>query len=124
MSTGAGISGGAANWSGGFLPTVHAGVRLRNQGDPILDVTSPAGVDAKLQRASLDLIGSLNRRAHARDGDPEIAARIAAYEMAYRLQTSAPELMDLRSESKKRWRCTARTRTSRRSRAPVCWPGA
>ena len=100
MSTGAGISGGAANWSSGFLPTVHAGVRLRNQGDPILDVTSPAGVDAKLQRDSLDLIAGLNRGAQARDGDLEIAARIAAYEMAYRLQTSAPELMDLRSESK------------------------
>lgn len=100
MSTGAGISGGAANWSSGFLPTVHAGVRLRNQGDPILDVTSPAGVDAKLQRDSLDLIADLNRRAQARDNDPEIAARIAAYEMAYRLQTSAPELMDLKSESK------------------------
>jgi uncharacterized protein (DUF1501 family) len=100
MSTGAGISGGAANWSSGFLPTVHAGVRLRNQGDPILDVTSPPGVDATLQRDSLDLIADLNRRALARDNDPEIAARIAAYEMAYRLQTSAPELMDLKSESK------------------------
>src|SRR5207248_911835 len=52
MSTGAGISGGAANWSSGFLPTVYAGVRIRNQGDPILDVTSPPGVDARLQRDS------------------------------------------------------------------------
>ena len=100
MSTGSGISGGAANWASGFLPTVYAGVRLRNQGDPILDVTSPAGIDPALQRASLDLIGQLNRRRLAADGDPEIATRIAAYEMAYRLQTSAPELMDLRRESK------------------------
>jgi uncharacterized protein (DUF1501 family) len=99
LSTGAGISGGAANWSSGFLPSVYSGVRLRNQGDPILDVSSPAGVDAKLQRDSLDLIGELNRTAQSRDNDPEIAARIAAYEMAYRLQTSAPELMDLKSES-------------------------
>ena len=63
MSTGAGISGGAANWSSGFMPTLYSGVRLRNQGDPILDVSSPAGIDARLQRESLDLIGELNRRA-------------------------------------------------------------
>jgi uncharacterized protein (DUF1501 family) len=100
MSTGAGISGGAANWSSGFLPAVHAGVRFRNQGDPILDVAPPAGVDARLQRDTLDLVGALNRKALERNGDPQIAARIAAYEMAYRLQTSAPELMNLKSESK------------------------
>lgn len=100
MSTGAGISGGSANWSSGFLPTVYTGVRFRNQGDPILDVSSPAGVDSRLQRDSLDLIGTLNRRRLESDGDPEIAARISAYEMAYRLQTSAPELMDLKQESK------------------------
>src|SRR5258706_5469095 len=100
MSTGSGISGGAANWSSGFLPTTYTGVRLRNSGDPILDVSSPDGIDATLQRSSLDLIGKLNRRRLAADGDPEIATRIASYEMAYRLQTSAPELMDLKSESK------------------------
>jgi hypothetical protein len=100
MSTGSGISGGAANWSSGFLPTVYAGVRLRNQGDPILNVSSPPGVDARLQRDSLDLVGALNRRGLETVGDPEIATRISAYEMAFRLQTSAPEVMDLRSEGK------------------------
>jgi hypothetical protein len=100
MSTGAGISGGAANWSSGFLPTVYAGVRFRNQGDPILNVTSPDGVDAKLQRDSLDLVGALNRRRLEVVGDPEIETRIASYELAFRLQTSAPELMNLRQESK------------------------
>jgi hypothetical protein len=100
MSTGAGISGGSANWSSGFLPSTYAGVRFRNQGDPILNVSSPAGVDAKLQRESLDLVGALNRKRLAAVGDPEIATRIASYEMAFRLQTSAPELMDLRGESK------------------------
>jgi hypothetical protein len=100
MSTGSGISGGSANWSSGFLPTVFSGVRLRNQGDPILNVTNPAGVDAKLQRDTLDLIGDLNRRRLESEGDPEIATRIANYEMAFRLQTSAPELTDLRQESK------------------------
>jgi hypothetical protein len=98
MSTGKGISGGAANWSSGFLPTVYSGVRLRNQGDPILDLTSPAGIDARAQRDTLDLVGELNRQRLATIGDPEISTRIASYEMAYRLQTSAPELMDLSKE--------------------------
>jgi hypothetical protein len=100
MSTGAGISGGAANWSSGFLPSVYAGVRFRSQGDPILNVTSPKGIDARLQRDSLDVISQLNREQLGVIGDPEIETRIASYEMAYRLQTSAPELMDLKSESK------------------------
>ncbi len=100
MSTGKGISGGAANWSSGFLPTVYAGVRLRNSGDPILNLSTPAGLDARAQRDSLELIGQLNRRHLIEQGDPEIQTRIAAYEMAFRLQASAPELMDLRSESR------------------------
>ena len=100
MSTGQGISGGAANWSSGFLPTIYAGTRFRNGGDPILDVSSPAGVDSRLQRDSLDLISTLDQRRLEADGDPEIATRIANYELAYRLQTSAPELMNLKSESK------------------------
>jgi hypothetical protein len=100
MSTGSGISGGSANWSSGFMPSLYAGVRFRNQGDPILDVTSPKGVDPKLQRASLDLIEELNHARLGVVGDPEIESRIASYEIAYRLQTSAPELMDLKKESK------------------------
>jgi uncharacterized protein (DUF1501 family) len=100
MSTGAGISGGSANWSSGFLPTSYTGVRLRNQGDPILNVASPSGIDPKLQRDTLDLVRDLNQQNLAAAGDPEIATRINSYEMAFRLQTSAPELMDLKSESK------------------------
>ncbi len=99
MSTGSGVSGGAACWSSGFLPTLYSGTRFRNQGDPILNVTSPEGVDAALQRDTLDLVRGLNDRRLQLEGDPEIATRIANYEMAYRLQTSAPELMDLRAES-------------------------
>jgi len=99
MSTGSGISGGAANWGSGFLPSLYSGCRFRNQGDPILNVTSPEGIDAKLQRDTLDLLGDLNRRRLEQEGDPEIATRIASYEMAYRLQTSAPELMDFKDET-------------------------
>jgi uncharacterized protein (DUF1501 family) len=101
MSTGSGISGGAANWSSGFLPSVYTGVRFRNTGDPILNVSSPKGVDAALQKDTLDLIGRLNQKHLDAVGDPEIATRIASYEMAFRLQTSAPELTDLRRESQK-----------------------
>ncbi len=100
MSTGTGISGGSANWSSGFMPSIYSGVRFRNQGDPILDVNRPAGVDVKLQRETIELSRQMNEHALASVGDPEIETRISAYEMAYRLQTSAPELMDLRSESK------------------------
>jgi uncharacterized protein (DUF1501 family) len=100
MSTGAGISGGVANWSSGFMPSIYAGVRFRNAGDAILDVTRPAGIDAKLQRDSLDLIGAMDQQRVAIERDPEISARIASYELAYRMQSSAPDLMDLKSESK------------------------
>jgi hypothetical protein len=100
MSTGGGLSGGSALWSSGFLPTVYTGVRLRNQGPPILNVDNPAGVDRRLQRDTLDVVGELNRRRLAASGDPEIATRLASYEMAFRLQTSAPDLMDLKGESK------------------------
>jgi hypothetical protein len=100
MSTGSGLSGGSALWSSGLLPTVYSGVRFRNSGDPILNVSAPEGHDARLQRDSLDLISELNRKRLGVVGDPEIATRIASYEMAFRLQTSAPDLTDLKSESK------------------------
>jgi uncharacterized protein (DUF1501 family) len=99
MSTGAGISGGSANWSSGFLPGVYNGVRFRNSGDPILHVSNPKGVDAGLQTDSFSLIHDLNAEQLGVVGDPEIATRMASYEMASRLQTSAPDLMNLKSES-------------------------
>jgi hypothetical protein len=100
MSTGSGISGGNANWSSGFLPTGYTGVRFRNQGDPILNVSSPKGVDTEAQRDTLEVVSALNKSSLQRVGDPEIQTRLDAYEMAFRLQTSAPELMDLKGESK------------------------
>ena len=99
MSTGNGISGGAANWSSGFLPSVYTGTRFRNAGPPILNVDSPAGADRQLAGETLEIVSGLNRRRLEVDGDPEIRTRIAAYEMAHRLQVSAPELMNLADES-------------------------
>ncbi|MFM1873632.1 MAG: hypothetical protein RL398_3054 [Planctomycetota bacterium] len=99
MSTGSGLSGGASLFSSGFLPTSLQGVRLRDQGPPILDVASPAGIDPTAQRDALDAIAALGRRRLADDPDPQLQARLDAYEMAWRMQTSAPELTDLAGES-------------------------
>ncbi len=101
FSSGAkGTSGGASNWGNGFLPSLYQGVLFRNQGEPILYLSNPKGVDKEMQRDSLDSIRSLNQKHLDVVGDPEIATRINSYEMAYRMQTSAPELMDLSQESK------------------------
>ncbi len=100
MSSGGGVSGGAALWSSGFLPTVYTGVPFRSSGPPILNVSSPKGLNKRAQQDAYDLVNGLNRERLASVGDPEIATRIAASEMAARLQTSAPELMDLSKESK------------------------
>ncbi len=87
-------------WSSGFLPTKYTGVALRGQGDPVLYVKNPPGVDPSNRRAMLDALGELNHINHTRVGDPEIQTRIAQYEMAFRMQTSVPELTDLTKESK------------------------
>ena len=100
MSTGDGISGGSSLWSSGFLPTVYTGVQFRSQGAPILNVDTPAGISPELQSDTFDLINRMNRRRLEQLQDPEIATRIASFEMAARLQTSAPALMDLTSETK------------------------
>ncbi|MCA9175119.1 MAG: DUF1501 domain-containing protein [Planctomycetales bacterium] len=93
-----GPSGGNANWGSGFLPTVYQGVTFRSTGDPVLYLSSPPGIDADTQRESLDAINALNRMKLDAVGDPEIATRVNAFEMAYRMQSSAPELMDLSQE--------------------------
>jgi hypothetical protein len=99
LTSAKGTSGGASNYGCGFLPTVYGGVPFRPTGDPILYLSNPPGIDAQTQRASLDALRDLNTGTLAAAGDPAIAARIASYEMAYRLQTSAPELMNLDAES-------------------------
>lgn len=87
-------------WGAGFLPSNHQGVALRSGGDPVLYLSNPAGVDAATRRDQLDVLAAFNRRELEREHDPEIATRIAQYEMAFRMQTSVPELTDLASESR------------------------
>lgn len=94
-----GPRGGAVNWASGFLPTTYQGVPLRGKGDPILNLSNPNQLSAQRQRETLDAVRDLNLRRLVKTGDPEIETRIASYEMAYRMQTSGPELMDLSQES-------------------------
>jgi Protein of unknown function (DUF1501) len=90
--------GGKSCWGSGFLPTTHQGVEFRSKGEPVLFSHDPDGVDRAMRRESLDLAGDLNRAQFAVNHDPETATRIAAYELAYRMQSSVPELTDLSSE--------------------------
>jgi hypothetical protein len=100
LSSGVGTSGGASNFASGFLPSTYQGVMFRNTGDPIPYLSNPAGVSVEQQRADLDAIRDLNEL-HLRDtGDAEIAARINSYELAFRMQSAAPELLDFSKESK------------------------
>jgi hypothetical protein len=93
-----GPSGGNSNWGSGFLPTLHQGVQFRGGAEPVLYLSNPRGVDHDLQRDSLDALRELNQSRLAETGDPEIATRISSFEMAFRMQSSAPELMDLGRE--------------------------
>ena len=91
---------GALNWGSGFLPTAHQGVPFQSGGDPILNLTSPKGFDLERQQRVLQTVRDLNQTHLKETGDPEVATRIASYEMAYRMQTSGPELIDFSKESK------------------------
>jgi hypothetical protein len=90
-------------WSSGFLPSEHAGVSLRPAGDPVLYLNNPSGVDIATRRKMLDAVNDLNRETYEELGDPETNTRISQYEMAYRMQTSVPELTDLSKEPKTTW---------------------
>jgi hypothetical protein len=94
-----GPRGGGVLWSSGMLPTTYQGVALRNQGDPILNLSTPKEVADGNQRRVVDAVTELNRKRLAQTGDEEISTRINAYEMAYRMQSSAPELMDTQKET-------------------------
>jgi hypothetical protein len=102
FSTGAkGPSGGNACWGSGFLPTVYNGVQFRGGAEPVLFLNNPAGIDAAAQKDALDSVNALNKLRLESVGDPEIATRISSYEMAYRMQHAAPEVMDIAKEDKK-----------------------
>ncbi|MBM3801096.1 MAG: DUF1501 domain-containing protein [Acidimicrobiia bacterium] len=90
---------GTGNWTNGFLPSSYQGVPLRSSGDAVLYLSDPPGVSRELQRSTLDGLRDLNELSQAESGDVEIASRIAAYELAFRMQLAAPELMDLSKES-------------------------
>lgn len=99
LSAGVGTSGGSSNWTSGFLPSTYRGVPFRTQGEPVLNLKNPPGISRKDQEQSLLALQELNRRRLEITGDSEIANRISSYELAFRMQASAPELLDLSTES-------------------------
>ncbi|MGH9340787.1 MAG: DUF1501 domain-containing protein [Acidobacteriota bacterium] len=99
LSSGRGTSGGSTNWTSGFLPSVYQGVPFRSQGDPILYLSNPPGVSQRSQAAALEVIRDLNQSQYASTKDMEIASRIASYELAFRMQSAGPELVDFSDES-------------------------
>jgi len=99
LNSAGGLSGGAGNYGSGFLPSVFQGVLFRKGADPVLYLSNPAGMSASLQRRTLDAVKALNEERLGVMRDPEIATRINAFEMAYRMQSSAPELTDLSRET-------------------------
>ncbi len=99
LITGNVLGAGSPAWGSGFLPSVHQGVEFRSQGDPVLFLSNPQGVDVESRKAIIDAVNELNQVQLADVSDPEIATRISQYELAYRMQSSVPDLMDLSDES-------------------------
>ncbi len=98
-TSGKGIEGGSSNWSSGFLPSNYRGVLFRSGADPVLYLSNPEGINMETQRLRLDALRDLNQHRLAATGDVEIASRIASYELAFRMQSAAPELLDFSKES-------------------------
>ena len=98
ISSGSNPSAGKSNWGSGFLPSVFQGVQCRSQGDPVLYISDPAGMDRETRRKSLDALKDLNELQAKELGNPETLTRIAQYELAYRMQLAAPEVMDISKE--------------------------
>ncbi len=97
-SGGANPDAGKSVWGSGFLPSVYQGVQCRSSGDPVLYIQDPSGMERDLKRASLDAINHINQQSYETFGDPETLSRIAQYEMAYKMQTTVPEVMDIKDE--------------------------
>ncbi len=98
LSGGTGPDAGASVYGSGFLPSVYQGVQCRSAGEPVLYLSDPDGVSREMRRASIDAINAINQEQHQRVGDPEIATRIAQYEMAFKMQMSVPDAMDISKE--------------------------
>jgi hypothetical protein len=101
ISSGVQPNGGKSSFDSGFIPSVHQGVQCRSKGDPVLYVTDPPGMDRSLRRSSLDALRDLNEAASKDFAHPETLTRMAQYELAFRMQMSVPEVMDISKESKK-----------------------
>ena len=101
ISSGTQPNGGKNSFSAGFIPSVYQGVQCRSKGDPVLYVSNPPGMDRSLRRASLDALRDLNQKAAEDFAHPETLTRIAQYELAYRMQASVPDVMDISKESQK-----------------------
>jgi hypothetical protein len=101
LVTGRGPVARSLNWGNGFLPTVHGGVLFHDQGEPVLNLSNPSGITPEMQRSQLDAVRLLNQERHGLTRDPEILNRIESYELAFRMQAGAPELIDLSSETEK-----------------------
>ncbi len=98
LEPGPGIRGGATNWSCGFMPSTYGAVLFNNKGEPVRNLTNPDGITTEVQRLSLDTLAQLNERRFQHLKDPEIQSRVAAYELAFRMQSAGPELIDLSQE--------------------------
>jgi hypothetical protein len=100
LITGSVAGAGNSLWGNGFLPSAYQGIEFRSQGDPVLFLSNPKGIDRNDRKRIVDGINDLNREQFAAVGDPEIEARISQYELAYRMQSSVPELMNIAGETK------------------------
>ena len=101
LTTGRGASGGVSNWTSGFLPSTYQGVLFRSRGEPVLNLANPPGMTDEMQRQGLETLTRLTKRRFEQLRDPEITSRIASYELAFRMQSAAPELISLSDESQR-----------------------
>ncbi|HYH56832.1 MAG TPA: DUF1501 domain-containing protein, partial [Anseongella sp.] len=97
-SGGGSISAGKSAWGSGFLPTIHQGVQCRSKGEPVLFLSNPGTIDDHLRKRSIDVINEINQQEYENVGDPEILSRISQYELAFRMQATVPEVMDIKDE--------------------------
>ncbi len=122
ISSGVQPNGGKNSFGSGFLPSVYQGVQCRSKGDPVLYSSNPPGMNRDMRRMSLDALRDLNEMQAAELGHPETLTRISQYELAFRMQTSVPEVMDISQESQRHWTTTVRRPAHPAWPTTVCWP--